>query len=219
MDGRAAEIDHAGAGMIGKLTGTLEDVSGESAILDVGGVGYTIFASSRTLGRLAQANGSVSLFIETHVREDHIHLYGFLERVERDWFRLLTTVQGVGARTALAILGALSPGDLATAIAAQDKAAVGRANGVGPKLATRIVSELKEKAGTIGLGPSARLGAGDAAPAPENAAFADAVSALVNLGYRRSEAYSAIARVAGSLGGNAQADQLIRAGLKELSAA
>ncbi len=219
MVGRNAEIDRAGAGMIGKLTGTLEDVSGDSAILDVGGVGYTVFASSRTLGRLAQANAPVSLFVETHVREDHIHLYGFLERVERDWFRLLTTVQGVGARTALAILGALSPTELATAIAAQDKAAVGRANGVGPKLATRIVSELKEKAGTIGFDPAAKLGAGDAAPAAENAAFADAISALVNLGYRRSEAYSAIARAAGSLGAKAKTDALIRAGLKELSAA
>lgn len=205
--------------MIGKLTGTIEDVSGDSAIVDVAGVGYTVFGSSRTLGRLAQATGAVSLFIETHVREDHIHLYGFVERVERDWFRLLTTVQGVGARTALAILGALSPSELATAIAAQDKASVGRANGVGPKLATRIVSELKEKAGTIGLGSVALREAGDAAPAAENAAFADAVSALVNLGYRRSEAYSAIARAAGSLGKEPKTDQLIRAGLKELSAA
>jgi Holliday junction DNA helicase RuvA len=205
--------------MIGKLTGTVEEVAGDAAILDVGGVGYTVFGSSRTLGRLAQANGAVSLFVETHVREDHIHLYGFLERVERDWFRLLTTVQGVGARTALAILGVLTPNELATAIAAQDKAAVGRANGVGPKLAGRIVSELKEKAGRIALGPAALQTAGDAAPAPENAAFADAVSALVNLGYRRSEAYSAIARAAGSLGSEAKTDQLIRAGLKELSAA
>jgi Holliday junction DNA helicase RuvA len=205
--------------MIGKLTGTVDEVTGDSAIIDVGGVGYTVFGSSRTLARLAQAGSAVSLYIETHVREDHIHLYGFLERVERDWFRLLLTVQGVGARVALSILGVLSPGELATAIAAQDKAAVGRANGVGPKLAGRIVLELKEKAGGMAFGPAALQGAGDAAPAPENAAFGDAVSALVNLGYRRSEAYSAIARAAGSLGAEAKADQLIRAGLKELSAA
>jgi Holliday junction DNA helicase RuvA len=205
--------------MIGKLTGTVSEVAGDSAVIEVGGVGYTVFGSSRTLARLAQAGAVVSLFIETHVREDHIHLYGFLERLERDWFRLLTTVQGVGARTALAILGVLSPAELATAIAAQDKAAVGRANGVGPKLAGRIVAELKDKAGRIALGPAALHEAGDAAPAPENAAFADAVSALVNLGYRRSEAYSAIARAMGSLGAEARADQLIRAGLKELSAA
>lgn len=205
--------------MIGKLTGAVDEVTGDSAILDVGGVGYTIFGSSRTLARLAQAGTAVSLYIETHVREDHIHLYGFLERVERDWFRLLLTVQGVGARVALSILGVLSPGELATAIAAQDKAAVGRANGVGPKLAGRIVLELKEKAGGIAFGPAAPQRAGDDAPAPENAAIGDAVSALVNLGYRRSEAYSAIARAAGSLGAEAKADQLIRAGLKELSAA
>lgn len=205
--------------MIGKLTGSVDDVSADSAILDVAGVGYTVFASSRTLAKLAEAGSPVSLFVETHVREDHIHLYGFLERVERDWFRLLTTVQGVGARTALAILGVLSTSELATAIAAQDKAAVGRASGVGPKLAGRIVAELKDKAGGIAPGPAALQAVGDAVPAVENLAFADAVSALVNLGYRRSEAYSAIARAAGSLGGEAKTDQLIRAGLKELSAA
>ena len=205
--------------MIGKLTGSVDDVSADSAILDVAGVGYTVFASSRTLAKLAEAGSPVSLFVETHVREDHIHLYGFLERVERDWFRLLTTVQGVGARTALAILDVLSTSELATAIAAQDKAAVGRASGVGPKLAGRIVAELKDKAGGIAPGPAALQAVGDAVPAVENLAFADAVSALVNLGYRRSEAYSAIARAAGSLGGEAKTDQLIRAGLKELSAA
>ena len=120
--------------MIGKLTGTVDEVSGDSAIFDVGGVGYTIFGSSRTLARLAQAGPAVSLYIETHVREDHIHLYGFLERVERDWFRLLLTVQGVGARVALSILGVLSPGELGTAIAAQDKAV---------RLATRLARQKK----------------------------------------------------------------------------
>jgi Holliday junction DNA helicase RuvA len=204
--------------MIGKLTGTIDEIAGDAAIVDVGGVGYSIFASARTLARLAQANAPVSLFIDTHVREDHIHLYGFLDAVERDWFRLLMTVQGVGARVSLAILGVLSPSEVATAIAAQDRAAIGRANGVGPKLAGRIVAELKDKAGGIALGPAALKDAA-AAGVTGNAAFADAVSALVNLGYRRSEAYSAIARVAGSLGAEAAADVLIRAGLKELSAA
>ena len=204
--------------MIGRLTGTIDEIAGDAAIVDVGGVGYSIFASARTLARLAQASAPVSLFIDTHVREDHIHLYGFLDPAERDWFRLLMTVQGVGARVSLAILGVLSPSEVATAIAAQDRAAIGRANGVGPKLAGRIVAELKDKAGGIALGPAALKDA-DAAGAPGNAAFADAVSALVNLGYRRSEAYSAIARVAGSLGADAGADMLIRAGLKELSAA
>jgi Holliday junction DNA helicase RuvA len=219
MVGRAEATGRAGAGMIGKLTGTLEDVSGDTAIVNVAGVGYTVFASSRTLGRLAQATGAVSLFIETHVREDHIHLYGFIERVERDWFRLLTTVQGVGAKVALSILSTLSGDELAQAIMAQDKAMVSRADGVGPKLANRIVSELKDKVASGSFGSAVLREAGDAAPAAENAAFADAVSALVNLGYRRSEAYSAIARAAGSLGSDPKTDQLIRAGLKELSAA
>ncbi|MEX2202046.1 MAG: Holliday junction branch migration protein RuvA [Dongiaceae bacterium] len=204
--------------MIGKLTGTIDEIAGDAAIVDVGGVGYSIFASARTLARLAQANAPVSLFIDTHVREDHIHLYGFLDAAERDWFRLLMTVQGVGARVSLAILGVLAPSEVATAIAAQDRAAIGRASGVGPKLAGRIVAELKDKAGGIALGPVALKDAA-AAGMTGNAAFTDAVSALVNLGYRRSEAYSAIARVAGSLGAEAAADMLIRAGLKELSAA
>jgi Holliday junction DNA helicase RuvA len=204
--------------MIGKLTGTIDEIAADAAIVDVGGVGYSIFASARTLARLAQANAPVSLFIDTHVREDHIHLYGFLDAADRDWFRLLMTVQGVGARVSLAILGVLSPSEVATAIAAQDRAAIGRANGVGPKLAGRIVAELKDKAGGIVLGPAALMDA-TAAGVAGNAAFADAVSALVNLGYRRSEAYSAIARVAGSFGAEAAADVLIRAGLKELSAA
>ncbi|MDZ4737750.1 MAG: Holliday junction branch migration protein RuvA [Rhodospirillaceae bacterium] len=204
--------------MIGKLTGRIDDIAGDAAIIDVGGVGYNIFASARTLARLAQANAPVTLYIDTHVREDHIHLYGFLDAAERDWFRLLMTVQGVGARVSLAILGVLSPSEVATAIAAQDRAAIGRANGVGPKLAGRITAELKDKAGGIALGPAALKDAGTEGVAG-NAAFADAVSALVNLGYRRSEAYTAIARVAGSLGTDAKADALIRAGLKELSAA
>ncbi|NJO35181.1 MAG: Holliday junction branch migration protein RuvA, partial [Rhodospirillales bacterium] len=138
--------------MIGKLTGTLDSISGDAALIDVGGVGYVVHAASRTLSKLGPNGAPVSLLIETHVREDAINLYGFWDATERDWFRLLTTVQGVGAKVALAILSVLAPDDLSLAIAAQDKAIVTRAPGVGPKLAQRIVSELKDKAGNIALG-------------------------------------------------------------------
>jgi Holliday junction DNA helicase RuvA len=155
------------------------------------------------------------LLVETHVREDHIHLYGFLDEAERGWFRLLTTVQGVGARTALAILGVLTPERLHQAILAQDKAAVAEADGVGPKLAARVVNELRDKAGGIALGPAATA---HSAPAlPEGAASSDAVSALVNLGYKRLEASAAVAEAAKKLGASARVDALIRAGLQELS--
>ncbi|MCR9220898.1 MAG: Holliday junction branch migration protein RuvA [Alphaproteobacteria bacterium] len=211
--------------MIARLKGLVEAVEEDGAILDVGGVGYRVYCSTRTLSRLPPAGGAAALDIETHVREDHIHLYGFAERAERDWFRALTTVQGVGARVALAILSVLTPDQLAQAVAAQDKAAVARANGVGPKLAQRIVAELKDKAGGIALGPAATGAAttpsdgaaaagGDAADA---AAAEDAVSALVNLGYSRSDAFSAVARGARGLDGAKDAAALIRAGLKELS--
>jgi Holliday junction DNA helicase RuvA len=204
--------------VIGKLTGTLDSVSGDAALIDVNGVGYVVHAASRTLARLGPNGGPVSLLIETHVREDAINLYGFWDATERDWFRLLTTVQGVGAKVALAILGILAPDDLSLAIAAQDKAIVSRAPGVGPKLAQRIVSELKDKAGNIALG------SGAVAPAvavngskSSGGAAEDAISALVNLGYRRAEAYGAVAKAARDLGERASLDALIRAGLKELS--
>jgi holliday junction DNA helicase RuvA len=161
----------------------------------------------------------ISLLIETQVREDAINLYGFAEKHERDWFRLLTTVQGVGAKVALAILGVLSPDELSLAIAAQDKAAITRAPGVGPKLGARIVAELKDKAGSIGndlsvAGVSANAnGSGKAGAGP----MEDATSALVNLGYRRTEAFTAVAKAAREQGGKATLDSLIRAGLKELS--
>ncbi|MEQ8604613.1 MAG: Holliday junction branch migration protein RuvA [Marivibrio sp.] len=215
--------------MIAKLKGLVESGDEDGVILDVGGVGYLVFCSARTLSRLPVPGGAASLDIETHVREDHIHLYGFAERAERDWFRALTTVQGVGARVALAILSVLTPDQLSQAVAAQDKAAVARANGVGPKLAQRIVSELKDKAGSIALGPGAALsGAGTTAAAPggggteagegvDPGAREDAVSALVNLGYGRSEAFTAVAKAARGIEGGADAAQLIRAGLKELS--
>jgi Holliday junction DNA helicase RuvA len=200
--------------MIAKLTGVVDSKSTDAAIVDVGGVGYQVFCSARSLNRLPAAGGAISLFVETHVREDHIHLYGFIDAAEREWFRLLTTVQGVGAKLALAILGVLSSSDLTQAILVQDKASLTRASGVGPKLAARIVAELKDKVGGIGLGPVAPV-AGATEPAGP---VADAVSALVNLGYRRTEAFGAVAQAAKRLGPNAALDVLIKAGLKELSA-
>jgi holliday junction DNA helicase RuvA len=196
--------------MIAMLAGVVDQRGGDSLVLDVNGVGYLVFASARTLGRVPIRGEPLRLLIETHVREDHIHLYGFADEAERGWFRLLTTVQGVGARLALALLSVLPPDALVTAIMAQDKAALARADGVGPKLATRIVSELKDKVGGIALGPVA---ATEAAPA----AAGDAVSALVNLGYSRSDAFAAVVQAAKRLGDEAKIDALIRAGLKELS--
>ncbi len=180
-------------------------------MLDVNGVGYLVFCSSRTLARAPRRGEPLRLLVETHVREDHIHLFGFAEESERHWFRLLNTVQGVGARLALAILGTLAPDALVTAILAQDKAALTRAEGVGPKLAQRIVSELKDKVGAVALGAAAQ-----AMPEGAEAATSDAVSALVNLGYQRSEAYGAISAAARRLGPKAALDALIRAGLREL---
>jgi Holliday junction DNA helicase RuvA len=199
--------------MIARLTGVVDSTTAEAAVVDVGGVGYLVFCSSRSLGRLPAVGGAVSLFVETHVREDHIHLYGFIDAAEREWFRLLTTVQGVGAKLALAILGVLSSGDLTQAILVQDKTSLTRASGVGPKLAARIVAELKDKVGGIALGPVAAVAAATEPAGP----VADAVSALVNLGYRRSEAFGAVAQAAQRLGPQAALDALIRAGLKELS--
>jgi len=198
--------------MIAMLAGIVEQRGAESLVLDVNGVGYLVFASARTLGRAPARGEPLRLLIETHVREDHIHLYGFADEAERSWFRLLTTVQGVGARLGLAILSVLAPDALATAILAQDKAALTRADGVGPKLATRIASELKDKVGGIALGPAA-----SSVAVPEGAAATDAVSALVNLGYSRSDAFGAVTQAAKRLGEAAKIDALIRAGLQELS--
>jgi len=203
--------------MIAKLTGALDSIGPDWAIVDVAGVGYLVYCSSRTLGRLPPPGQVVSLFVETHVREDHIHLYGFADVVEREWFRLLTTVQGVGARVALAVQSALSSSDLAQAIAAQDRSPLTRASGVGPKLAGRIVSELKDRLGGLALGSGAALRQA-AQAAAEGGAVADAVSALVNLGYRRAEAVGAVSHAAQRLGPQAALDALIRAGLKELGA-
>jgi Holliday junction DNA helicase RuvA len=198
--------------MIAMLAGVVDQVAADSLVLDVNGVGYLVYASARTLARMPAHGEPLRLLVETHVREDHIHLYGFVDEAERAWFRLLTTVQGVGARLALAIQGVLPPDALITAIMAQDKAALARAEGVGPKLAQRIANELRDKVGGIALGPAA---APAGAPAEAGAA-SDAVSALVNLGYAKSDAYGAVAEAARRLGPEARVDALIRAGLQEL---
>ena len=201
--------------MIARLTGKIEPLGEDRVVVDVGGVGYLVFCSGRTLARLPTDGSTVQLHIETHVREDHIHLYGFADAGELEWFRLLTTVQGVGARVALAILTALRPDELLQAVAAADKAAVSRANGVGPKLAGRIVTELKDKVGGIALGAAAAIRVAGASAA--GGVDEDAVSALVNLGYGRSEAFGAVARAGGRLGQGAPLGDLIRTGLEELS--
>jgi len=198
--------------MIASLSGVVDQRRADGVVLDVNGVGYLVFASARTLGRVPAAGEPMRFLVETHVREDHIHLYGFADEGERGAFRLLTTVQGVGAKLALAILSVLAPEGLTTAIMAQDKAALARAEGVGPKLAQRIVNELRDKVGGIVLGPSAQ-----AAPEAAHGAAADAVSALVNLGYSRSDAFSAVSHATKRLGAEARIDALIRAGLQELA--
>ena len=201
--------------MIAKLKGTVDAVDSDSAVVDVNGVGYLVSASARTLRDLV-VGGPATLLVETIVREDAIALYGFLETAERDWFRILTTVQGVGARVALSILSTLAPEEIARAIAAQDRASLSRAAGVGPKLAARLATELKDKAAAFGVAPAASRAA--AVPAgPSGSVNEDAVSALVNLGYRRVEAFGAVARVTQRLGASAQLDAVIRAGLQELA--
>jgi holliday junction DNA helicase RuvA len=200
--------------MIASLAGIVEQVGAESVVVEVGGVGYLVFAASRTLARLPARGEPIRLLIETHVREDHIHLYGFADEAERGWFRLLTTVQGVGAKTALAVLSALAPDALTTAVMAQDKAALTQAGGVGRKLAQRIVMELRDKLGDVVLGPA--VAADDAASAG-SAVAGDAVSALVNLGYPRTDAFTAVSAAARALGREARLDALLKASLKELA--
>lgn len=200
--------------MIAMLRGVLDSASEDSAIIDVGGVGYLIFCSRRTLDAMPSAGAAVRVYVETHVREDHINLYGFLQAEERSWFRLLTTVQGVGARVALSILTALPPDQLLGAIVSQDKSQISRANGVGPKLAVRIVTELKDKVSGIAISAPAAIVVGGAVNGAPNE---EAVSALVNLGFSRSEAFGAVARAGQSLGDAAAVNDLIRSGLKELA--
>lgn len=204
--------------MIGKLKGLIDSYGEDSVILDVNGVGYLVHCSGRTLQALPAPGEPAVLSIETHVREDQIRLYGFLNDVEREWFRLLQTVQGVGARVALSVLSTLKPAELASAVAMRDKATVARSPGVGPKVAERIVTELKDKAPAYaGVDPAVvRLaGAVDDKKAPQP--LADAVSALVNLGYGQPQAAAAIAAAAREAGEEADAARLIRLGLRELS--
>jgi len=205
--------------MIAKLKGLLDSVSDSGLVLDVGGVGYQVFCSGRTLRGLPRVGEAVQLHIETHVREDHIHLFGFLTQAERAWFTLLQTVQGVGAKVALAILGSLSTEELTRALAAGDKAVLTRCDGVGPKLAVRLVTELKDKLDGIDLGAAAvgLPSAGEAAVIEGQGAVGDALSALVNLGYKRVDAFSAVTIAARSLGDKADVAGLIRLGLKELA--
>lgn len=203
--------------MIGKLKGVVDSVEEEALILDVGGVGYLVSASARTLRAIPAVGEPAELLIETHVREDAIRLYGFLTAGERDWFRLLQSVQGVGAKVALGILGALSAEALSAAVARQDKAMMARAPGVGPKLAARLVLELKDKAPAFAVADFVHAeGSPDRAPKLAKAAE-DAVLALVGLGYAQPQAAAAVARISVQLGPAAETAALIRAGLKELA--
>ena len=204
--------------MIARLAGIVDWVGPEGAVIDVGGVGYLAFCSTRTIALLPPPGGAARLLVETHVREDHIHLYGFIDDAERDWFRLLTTVQGVGARLALAILSAVTPEALLRAIIAQDRAVLAQADGVGPRLAARIVNELRDKAGGMALaGPAPAAAIRGAPPPAADGAIADAISALENLKIGRAEAYGAVTAAARRLGESAAVEALITAGLQELA--
>ena len=198
--------------MIALLTGRVEGLDAGACIIDVSGVGYLVQASTRTLSALPSPPAQARVLVETVVREDAILLYGFADSAERDWFRLLTTVQGVGAKVALAVLSALSPRDLVGAIAAGDRASLTRVAGVGPKLAVRLLTELRDRAGAMPSGP----GLPSVVAAPGGLA-GDALSALANLGYRRPEAQPAIERVLARLGEAASLDVLIRDVLRELA--
>ncbi|MCL6729125.1 Holliday junction branch migration protein RuvA [Sphingomonas hankyongi] len=194
--------------MIARLTGTLAEIGADGAVIDVGGVGYLVHMSGRTLDAIGPLGGEVLILTELQVREDAWTLFGFGSAVERDAFRALTSVQGVGGRLALAILSVLSPDDLARAISQGDKAMIGRANGVGPKLAMRIANELQGKLGVAGLGASL-------SPAPRAGAAADALSALSNLGFKPAEASAAVNAAQDELGADASLDALVRLALKK----
>ena len=216
--------------MIGKLRGLVDEQTEDSVIIDVNGVGYVVFASGRTLGSLPGAGEATELVIETHVREDHIHLYGFATSAERDWFRLLGSVQGVGAKVALAILGTLDPDTMTRAVGAQDTTAFTQVKGVGPKVAQRIVSELKSQVAKMGAAAlpaptgsatsaKSKGKSAPAAPATQDTRMQDAVSALVDLGYNRTEAFTVIAQALQNDEGDnpPTLDELIRLGLKGLA--
>jgi len=205
--------------MIGKLKGRIEETDEDSVIIDVGGVGYHVFLATRTLAALPGKGEAVELIIETHVREDHIHLFGFPDALERSWFRLLMTVQGVGVKMALAILGVFSPAQLAAAIAAKDVKSLTRVSGVGNKLAERITVELRNKTG--GLATGAEIvpikGGKKAAVLPAPTPSEDAISALIHLGYSRAEAYNAVSTAAAGLEDTSRVDSLIKESLRKLA--
>jgi len=196
--------------MIARLRGTLAESTADHAVLDVGGVGYLVYASARTLSAIGEVGGNVLLFTEMQVREDAITLYGFGSAAERDAFRLLTSVQGVGGRVALAILSVLDGAELAKAIAGGDKAMIARANGVGPKLAMRIVNELKDKMGGVAIGPGLAPAA-----AAKGGVTSDALSALANLGFRPAEASAAVGAAVEELGDGAGLDAVVRLALRK----
>ena len=198
--------------MIAKLTGTIDEIGTDNIVLDVQGVGYLVFCSSRTIGAIGGKGDGATIYTEMQVSETDMRLMGFASGSERDWFRLLISVQGVGGKVALAILSALEPGEISRAIAMGDKAMVSRANGVGPKLALRIVNELKDKVGGIATDPI--HGAGGTIHAPSNNS-ADAVSALQNLGFKPADASAAVAAADAEVGDGATLDALVRLALKK----
>ncbi len=195
--------------MIAKLTGTIDSIEGNSVILDVNGVGYQLFCSQKTLSAIPTERTSVSLYVETIVREEYIHLYGFLKAEEKAWFKLLMSVQGVGMRAAMSILSVLTPPEISQAIVGQNKTLITRADGVGPKLASRIVNELKDKMTAVPTGTQTNI---IAMPSHN-----DAVSALMNLGYRQFEAAEAISQANNECGEDATLETLIRTGLGKLA--
>lgn len=203
--------------MIGKLKGTIDEIGNDHVLIDVHGVCYEVFCSSRMLSNIGAAGEAVALFIDTYVREDQLRLFGFLTALDREWFNLLQSVQGVGAKVALAVLSTLTPSELANAIALQDKAVVARTPGVGPKVAARIVTELKNKTPAVvseasGIVLNQEIGDGVA-----SALVMDAISALTNLGYSRDQAVNAVAAARKNSGDGADSARLIRLGLKELA--
>ena len=200
--------------MIGKLTGRLDSISDNGAIIDVGGVGYSVFTSSRTMSQLGSIGEVVTVLVETHVREDHIHLYAFYSDDEKRWFQTLQTVQGVGSKAALAILSALTSEDIMNSLLSEDKTMFVRADGVGQKLATRIVSELKDKVDGFFAGKVDNI---ETATSQDNSLIADAISAMINLGFSRFEAQKAVSKASNYKANIETLDKLIAATLKELA--
>lgn len=209
---------HKGEYMIGKLKGIIDEIGDDHIILDVHGVGYVVFLSNRTLATLGSIGEAVTLFIETHVREDFIRLYGFTTKLDQEWFKILQNVQGVGAKVALAVIATLSAGELANAIALRDVAMISRAPGVGKKVAERMITELQGKAPAFSTISNENFGMlEDIGSANAPSSVSDAVSALTNLGYSREQAANAVASALKQAGDEAESATLIRLGLKELS--